>query len=231
MTEPSNPPEQPLTIPEAAQRLAISERHLRRLLARPEYTDKTQTLIRTTRTGTRTSAGVPQELLEALQMMVLHPVESDNDGQAPGKANTGSKHGQEGQEYRQNVDNADIRGASTKEMPVFVSELIAEKDRRIADLAAALEHEREAHRRAETLHLGTMGELAELRRRASELEAVNLKLIEALPPAQDMPPEARQSAETNETVSTGVSAGAEAQEAKVAGFWEVVRSRFFGWKE
>ena len=169
--------EKVLTIAQAAQRLGISERHLRRLLARPEYADQTRTLTRTTRTGTRTSAGLPAALLESLRVAILRAHEIDaRDDQNADDADREQRqiHGQGGPEDRQKADKADI-------MPPFVSALLSEKDRRIEDLTMALEHEREAHRRAETLHLGTMGELQRLQQQAAELAAQNAKLIEALP--------------------------------------------------
>ncbi len=58
----------------------------------------------------------------------------------------------------------------------------------IEELRSALYHEREetgrlhkALEQAQTLHLGTMGELQRWQHRAAELEAQNAKLIEALP--------------------------------------------------
>jgi len=110
-------------------------------------------------------------------------------------------------------------GAAEAQGPALVGELRA----RIADLSAALEHEREAHRRAETLHLGTMGELAEARRRAAMLEEQNGKLIAALPAPAEVPQETPQAPETGDNGQSGVSVGPDSAEGQRAGraWWQI----------
>ncbi len=112
--------------------------------------------------------------------------------------------------------------AKTKPQPRLVHErlhpaaLLAEKDARIAELAAALEAERDAHKRAELLHLNTQGELQALRNRAAALEAQNGRLIEDLPvagkldnvsshdaPVSNGPQEATEGARTGEMADGG----------------------------
>ena len=55
-----------LTVVEVAGRLGITDRALRRKLARPEYASQLGVLTHQTRTGTRTAAGLPPGLVQAL---------------------------------------------------------------------------------------------------------------------------------------------------------------------
>jgi len=56
-----------LTVAEAAQELGVSAPRLRRLLTRPEWSERTETRTRQTRTGTRTGTVLNRSLLDALR--------------------------------------------------------------------------------------------------------------------------------------------------------------------
>ncbi len=204
-----------LAVPDAAARLSISERHLRRLLARPEYTGRTRTGTRTTRTGTRTYAGVPPDLLCDLQEALEHKGEPEAT-----EENSGAEQRQDAGE---NTDN-------TGTAPLFAADLIEQ-------LKADLAHERAERRgevdrlnkaleRAQTLHLGTMGELQEMRRRALELETQNAKLIAALPPVGNAPESPLEGDSTGDRAEGGHSQPNTSAEGKKRGFF----ARLFGGK-
>jgi hypothetical protein len=186
-----------VTVAEAAKATNVSERAIRRYLSRPENTAQLRQVTRRTRTGTRQATVFPKSLLLSF---LPHEDDDDeakdageehgaNDGKNTGK-NTGDTAAEDSATLAQDGDMAAERGG-IESLPPLVVSLIAEKDARIADLVtalereqAALEHERDAHKRAEVLHLNTQGELSELRRRAAELEAANAKLIALIPAAQ-----------------------------------------------
>ena len=181
----SNAEEEFVTVAEAARQMGVDARQVRRYLPRLSATD-------TAEDTQRTHKGQPIVLVRVSALQSLR-----GNG-SPANHEEKSKDSGNGQDRTHQRTGQDVSFA------VAVAQ-VEELRARVADLSAALEHEREAHRRAETLHLGTMGELAELRRRASELEAVNLKLIEALPPSRDTAQEARQSTDTNDTAPAAVS--------------------------
>lgn len=56
-----------LTVQEAAEALSVSAPRLRRLLARPEWSQRTETRTRQTRTGTRTATVLNRSLLPELR--------------------------------------------------------------------------------------------------------------------------------------------------------------------
>lgn len=56
-----------LTVAEAAQELGVSAPRLRRLLTRPEWSERTETRTRQTRTGTRMGTVLNRSLLDALR--------------------------------------------------------------------------------------------------------------------------------------------------------------------
>lgn len=147
-----------VTVAEAAERLSVTLPRLRRLLNRPDFARHVTQRERRTRTGTRTAKAVPVTVLVALREALERP---------------------EGEEAEAEPERERERERQNEAIPVTV--LVDELRARIADLSAALEHERDAHRRAEVLHLNTQGELSELRRRAAELEAANSRLIALLP--------------------------------------------------
>jgi len=109
----------------------------------------------------------------------------------------------------------------------------------VQELRSALAHAREEGERlhraldqAQTLHLGTMGELQRWQQRAAELEATNRQLIEAVPSNQETPRDMPQSTESASMASPEVSVGETPQETKAGsvttrdsgGFW----ARLFG---
>ena len=143
-----------VTVAEAAQELGVTVPRLRRLLARPDFARHVTERERRTRTGTRTSKGVPVTVLVSLREALERPEAQEASA--------------EPERERENET-------------VIVSVLVEELRARIADLSDALAHERDAHKRAEVLHLNTQGELSELRRKAVDLEAANTRLVSLLP--------------------------------------------------
>jgi hypothetical protein len=61
------PEEDLLTVQEAAEALSVSAPRLRRLLARPEWSGRTETRTRQTRTGTRTATVLNRSLLPEIR--------------------------------------------------------------------------------------------------------------------------------------------------------------------
>lgn len=55
-----------LTVAEVSRRLGITDRALRRKLAKPEYASQLGVITHRTRTGTRTAAGLPPDLVKTL---------------------------------------------------------------------------------------------------------------------------------------------------------------------
>ncbi len=129
MNENGNAAGDTVTASEAAARLGIPLPRLMRLLRRPEFAPHVGKGERETRTGTRTVTVVSVSVMPALRT-----------------ATEEHKHEQNGPE-RYRPDDA----AARMQLSVVYETLLREKDARIADLAAALEHERESHRRTQTL--------------------------------------------------------------------------------
>lgn len=127
-----------LTIAEAATRLGVHERRLRRLLTRPEYAARTVTETRRTRTGTRTATALPVDLITDLsafferQSAPEPPVEEtvSERGQEPGATLT-----------------VTALAAYTDRLLQERERVIAAKDAEIETLKTALESERENSRR------------------------------------------------------------------------------------
>jgi len=116
-----------LSVAQACRVLGVSERTLRRILREPEMAAKIQAKDRQTRTGLRRSSLLSPELLnEISQRLSLAETSLNDDG-----------------------DNTGRRQADIVQM---YENLLAEKDRRIGDLTAALNHERaQSRRHAEAL--------------------------------------------------------------------------------
>lgn len=164
-----------VTVPVAARRLGISERTAQRHAAKLADSDR--------QTPTVGAKLVRLSALAALSGKTWPPVNgasmADSDGDtarhSPPLADDG---GQEPTE-------ADTVADTGRHAAGHLTDLVE-------TLRTALEHEREGRRadverwakaldQAQQLHLGTMAELQELRRRAAELEAANMKLLAALP--------------------------------------------------
>ena len=184
---------EPITVPDAAVALAVNERRLRRLLERGEYAARTVTITRRTVTGTRTATALPQDLFRDIAVIIKREwkastEEEANTSQTPmegmpnpkenaanGDANGDRNAAERGGNPAANADNAAV-----DTVPFLLREIIDRQDREI-------NHLREVLREAQTLHLGTMGELQRWQRQAAELEAMNAKLIEALPTRREPP--------------------------------------------
>ncbi len=138
MSEPETdnaPGEDLLTIAEAASRLGVHEKRLRRLLTRTEYRDKTRTGTRTTRTGERRVSLLPAALVNDLDARLrlesdaaFKPQNADNedaDRDTDSKSGVSASHNktETRTEPRQIVLSA------------FYERLLVEKDARITELA------------------------------------------------------------------------------------------------
>lgn len=152
-----------LTIAEAAARIGMTERGLRRLLTRPEYAVRVRTLERGTRTGTRNSAALPPDLIadllerkhrqfpdeDKLRDATRKEADSVPDSNA---AERGTRRGDvpdSEPESQQQESGLSLRTvAASYEIALRAKdELLEEKNARIGELTAALAHEREQSRR------------------------------------------------------------------------------------
>jgi len=131
-----------LTVAEAGVVLNVSERRLRRLLERPEYAARTMAQTRRTRTGTRTGAALPPALLHDLAAVIEHEENAAN------AAGTRQERGEGGGRKSDSTDTAAEGDPLTAgQLVPLYQRLLTEKDTRIGELTAALEHEREQSRR------------------------------------------------------------------------------------
>jgi hypothetical protein len=122
-----------ISVAEAAQRLGVTERTLRRLLCREEYAAQTRQETRQTRTGTRQTTLFPAALLPRL-------------AQHFEKWENAAKHGaKNGAGIRRNALNT--AGPNTALVMQTYERLLAEKEARLGELQAALDHEREQSKR------------------------------------------------------------------------------------
>jgi len=132
-----------LTIPEAAAELGIHEKRLRRLLARPEYRDRTQTGTRTTRTGERAVSLVPAALLsEVKTRLAMEQVPASQEAADQGNADNMDADGATGSGDSPKTGTRTRTEAQVQRLAGVYERLMMEKEARIAELSAALEHER-----------------------------------------------------------------------------------------
>ena len=111
-----------LTVAQACKVLGISERTLRRILREPEMAARIQAKDRQTRTGLRRSSLLTPELVSEIAI----------------RANALNS---------QAFDINEYTGKRPAQLVQMYETLLAEKDQRIADLTAALNHERAQSRR------------------------------------------------------------------------------------
>jgi len=130
-------PEKPIMIADAANLLGIGERRMRRIVARPEFKDRTEPGTRKTRTGIRpVNLVTPDLYADILAFITLEDAQSDN---ADGGADIPTK-----------PPKPAPRTRTDTVLPITAYELLlAEKDARIQELQAALESERAAVQRAQ----------------------------------------------------------------------------------
>ena len=195
---------QGITIAEAARRLNVSERTLRRALGRPEYTGRTLAKYQQTRTGTRETCLLPADVVSDLAAHFLSwetPADTGNEYAAQHPKNTGNAGTEES-------ENAGARPASMALVVTTYERLITEQQARIVDLQTALEHEREQSRR-----------LADALQREQTLRVLQVPPIET-----EMPPGSAQSDENTELVHQPPEAAAQPQTAADTGerrqWWE-----------
>lgn len=125
-----------IPLSEAAAQLGITRPRLQRLLQRPQWASASWKTERETRTGTRTVTLVRVSVLPALQTEIIER-EREQDGPACSRSYSRS-------------DSMQSRSASrdtSGQLEPLAAALLAEKDARIGELTAALEHERETTRR------------------------------------------------------------------------------------
>ena len=168
----SEPADEFVTVAEAARRLGIDPRQVRRYLPRLSPKDTAEDTQRTHK-----GQSVVLIRLSAVEVLRKNGLSSPNAPKTQGT--TDRTYQRTGQDTAKDTGNV-LSDSEHTDYAVAVAQ-VEELRARVGDLSSALEHEREAHRRAETLHLGTMGELQRLQQRAAELESQNAKLIESLP--------------------------------------------------
>lgn len=156
-----------LTISEAAARLGIGEKRLRRWLARPGNEGLTLASVRMRRTGPVNVAVLPTELLERIAADLQPAHEAGRGGHSEGTGTTGPEQGQK--RHKPGTGNADDR-------------VLEALESRVADLQAALESERQNNARlAESLAL-----VRDVLRDNQE-EVRQLRALTAPPEARPMP--------------------------------------------
>jgi hypothetical protein len=120
-----------VTIAEAAQRLHVTERRLRRLLERPEYSARTVTRTRRTRSGMRRSTGLPPDLVADIELVLAeekYAADVDSDTSRRDSAQDGAHYA---------ADTIPV---------VLYQRLLQERDRLVQEQAeriASLERDRE----------------------------------------------------------------------------------------
>jgi hypothetical protein len=190
-----------ITIAEATRRLNVSERTLRRVLARPEYTGRTVTQHRQTKTGTRDTCLLPADVLSDLAAHFASwetPADTGTENTAQTVANAGNT----GTDSRENTGTTQAT-ADVRLVVATYERLITEQQARIADLTTALEHERITGRT-----------LADALAREQALRALPVYQPQAAPPVENAVQDAQETrtdtVETN-TVNPPLAAGMGAQ--------------------
>lgn len=182
-----------LTVAEAAKRLGLSDRQVRRDVTRLSEHDRTKSDIGPVKVRLHALAFLRGMSVPVLTMSDTsgHNTQSITDigGQSPPMSDTVHS---DLDELREQLFEAEKRAAVAEAR----AEVLQGEGTR---LNSALE-------RAQTLHLGTMTELQTLRERMVELESQNAKLIEALPIQDEKAEE-----------GSGVP---QAQPEKPQGFWD-----------
>lgn len=157
-----------LTVAEAAKRLGLSDRQVRRDATRLSEHDRTKSDIGPVRIKLQALAFLRGMSIPVQPTLDIPghgtPTVSDSDWQSPPMSDT-VQNGLD--ELRGQLFEAEKRAAVAEAR----AEVLQGEGTR---LNSALE-------RAQTLHLGTMTELQAVRERVRELEGQNAKLIEALP--------------------------------------------------
>lgn len=133
-----------LTIAEAADRLRVTERRLRHLLARPEYAASIRQTTRRTKSGTRRAAGILPDTLARLQAE-LSAIPSENNAAGRGgedAAQDGDKaveRSEDGGEDAASAGRDTAKEVLAGQLPAAVyQKLLADKDGEIAYLREAL---------------------------------------------------------------------------------------------
>lgn len=172
---------------ELAALLGVTTRAARKRIA---ASTECRTIERTGKTGTRNVVMVPRSLF-IIQDTVRGTVQgtvSDEEKAANSEPKRGTLNSEQGTDYGQssplNAESFTVQ--DTVRDTVSPGEVYQMRER-IRELTTALDIEREAHKRAELLHLNTQGELSALRERAAQLEQLNTRLIEALPERKQEP--------------------------------------------
>ena len=128
-----------VTIAEAAAHLGIHEKRLRRLLTRTEYSGRTRTGTRTTRTGERRVCLLPTDLLTDIEARLLLEIDGqspDSDGDNEyGDADTDIGNGPSPSEGTGTKVTGTRTAPRQVVMSAFYERLLQEKEARIAELS------------------------------------------------------------------------------------------------
>lgn len=212
-----------LTIADAAAALSVGEKRLRRLLAKPEYRDRTWTLPTETRTGTRTAVHVPRDLLTDLRAR-FEIQESRDNGDRDTDEDTPAERGHP-EKRTGTASSASLGTVSTLQVAAIYEQrlaaeqeshrqVLAAKDETIAELRAALEHERESHQRTQAIAAmgAAKGQIAPMPETSTGTPADT-----SVSPTGDT--------ESDDTRQIGVDIHAGVSAGQKAGFW----ARLFGY--
>jgi hypothetical protein len=185
-----------LTVQEASEALGIHEKRLRRLLARAEYKDRTQTGTRETRTGTRTVILLSSQLLADIRVRLdMYPSTGNGDNRDT---------------YR-DEDNADRDKATPQNTMVRVS---------VAGLTAIYEQRLEAQRETYEKQLAAKDEVLSEK---DKTIAAKDETIVALREALNQRPAPAGGDSSSVSSSGGGITPPSTTEGKNRGFWSFLR--------
>jgi len=145
---------QPLTIGQAAARLGVSARYVRRLLERPELAAMVEHGTRQTRTGERGTRLVSPALFLRLQAITTHKPDAEPNEERGPEQNAAER----GTRNETTESQKAVPFSEPEQLTPLGARLVAEMEGRILDLQrqlsaanAALEREQQNHARTQTL--------------------------------------------------------------------------------
>ena len=152
--EPNGEQGERLTISEAASRLGVSARYVRRLLERPELSAMVEHGTRQTRTGERGTRLVPPALFLRLQSVTTHKLDAEPNEER-GPEQNAAEHGTRNEAAE---SQKAVPFSEPDQLTPLGARLVAEMEGRIMDLQrqlaaanAALEREQQNHARTQAL--------------------------------------------------------------------------------
>jgi len=184
------------TIAEAARRLGVDARQVRRYLLRLSPTDKGQD-------SQRTHKGHPILLVRVSAVEALRAASAEHE--TPKDTGNGQSTDRTGHATDTSVGTVVEAAPTAGQLVPLFQRLLSEKDARISELTTALEHEREQSRAWREAH-----------HRAQTLLALSAPVTDVTAQAQDSPPDAPQGPQANETTPEAPEQAGGEQERNIA---------------